>query len=106
MQIAGFIVLVYGVLTAGGGVMGYVKASSKPSLIAGLVSGALLLACGALILSGLVLGAWGAAAIALALLVIFVVRMARGAGKMPAIPMIVLSLIALATIAMALGGVI
>ncbi len=37
---------VFGVLTIAGGVMGFVKAKSKPSLIAGAIAGALLVLAG------------------------------------------------------------
>ena len=40
---------VFGVLTIAGGVMGFVKAKSTPSLVAGGIAGALLLVAGALI---------------------------------------------------------
>ena len=50
--------LAYGVFTIAGGVMGYVRKGSKPSLIAGSVSGVLLLACSL----GDWLGFWYAAA--------------------------------------------
>jgi uncharacterized membrane protein (UPF0136 family) len=39
----------FGVLTIAGGVMGFVKAKSKPSLIAGSVAGALLVLAGYLV---------------------------------------------------------
>ena len=52
--------LVFGVLTVAGGVMGFVKAKSKPSLVAGGVAGALLLAASYLLTvrptAGLALG--------------------------------------------------
>jgi uncharacterized membrane protein (UPF0136 family) len=38
--------LVFGLLTVVGGIMGYVKASSLPSLIAGSISGVVLLVAG------------------------------------------------------------
>ena len=50
--------LAYAVFTIAGGVMGYVRKGSKPSLIAGSVSGVLLLACSL----GDWLGFWYAAA--------------------------------------------
>lgn len=52
--------LFFGVLTVVGGIMGYVKAKSRASLIAGGISGALLIVAGALIgnrtMLGLILG--------------------------------------------------
>lgn len=52
MGIAQGYFLVFGVLAIAGGVMGFVKAKSKASLIAGGVSGLLLMLAGALILLG------------------------------------------------------
>ena len=40
---------VFGLLTIAGGVMGFVKAKSKPSLVAGGIAGGLLLAAGVLL---------------------------------------------------------
>lgn len=51
---------IFGVLTIAGGVMGYIKAQSPASLIAGGISGLLLIGAGALIATktqpGLILG--------------------------------------------------
>ena len=44
--------LVFGALTVIGGVVGYVRAKSRASLIAGGISGALLLASGGLVATG------------------------------------------------------
>jgi uncharacterized membrane protein (UPF0136 family) len=52
LELARFYFLVFGVLTVLGGVMGFVKAKSKPSLIAGGISGAALIAAGYLIGTG------------------------------------------------------
>jgi uncharacterized membrane protein (UPF0136 family) len=53
--------IIFGLLTIAGGVMGYVKAGSMPSLIAGSVSGVLLLLAAFLlpgnVVAGLALGA-------------------------------------------------
>ncbi|CAN5677575.1 hypothetical protein BH11MYX4_BH11MYX4_54420 [soil metagenome] len=58
----------FGVLTIAGGVMGFVKAKSRPSLIAGTISGGLLLAAGYLVGTsgrlGLLLGLGVSAALA------------------------------------------
>ena len=42
MPVVKIIFLIYGILMLGGGVMGYVKAHSKPSLIMGIISGILI----------------------------------------------------------------
>ena len=42
MSLAKIILSIYGILMLGGGVMGYVKAHSKPSLIMGIISGILI----------------------------------------------------------------
>ena len=52
MQTTAMIVMVYGVLVLVGGVMGFVKAHSKPSLIAGLVFGGALQVSGVLMWLG------------------------------------------------------
>jgi uncharacterized membrane protein (UPF0136 family) len=60
---------VFGILTVFGGVMGFVKAKSKPSLLAGSISGGLLIVSGVLVgttnlLAGLILGALVSVALA------------------------------------------
>ena len=56
----GFYLIFFGVVTIAGGVMGYLKAKSKASIIAGTISGALLVAAGVMARqgnrTGLVLG--------------------------------------------------
>lgn len=49
LEIARFYLFAFGVLTIAGGVMGYVKAQSRPSLIAGTATGLLLLLAGYLV---------------------------------------------------------
>lgn len=72
--------------------MGFVKAASKPSLIAGVVSGLLLAISGWLIptkpVAGYVLGLL----ISLALLGRFLPAYLKKGAMMPAVPMIVLSI--------------
>ena len=84
---------VFGALTIAGGVMGYVKASSMPSLIAGGISGILLLIAGALIPSkpqaGLILGL----VISIALAGRFVPAFLKTHNFMPAGMMSILSVI-------------
>lgn len=83
---------IFAALTAAGGVMGFVKAASKPSLIAGVVSGLLLAISGWLIptkpVAGYVLGLL----ISLALLGRFLPAYLKKGAMMPAVPMIVLSI--------------
>lgn len=52
LQLTQYYYLVFGVLTILGGVMGFVKAGSKASLIAGGVSGALILVAAGLVMTG------------------------------------------------------
>jgi uncharacterized membrane protein (UPF0136 family) len=88
---------VFGALTIAGGVMGYVKASSMASLIAGGVSGLLVVLAGVLMkgnaTTGLILGG----VVALALGYQFATKFLGEGGKfMPAGMMTILSAIALA----------
>ncbi len=69
IQLAATYLLVFGALALAGGVLGFVKARSRASLLAGGVSGLLLLVAGYLVQSGqtqagLILGAVLSAALA------------------------------------------
>ncbi len=84
--------LIYGILLLFGGIMGYVSAKSKPSLISGVVSGLLLLISGVLQWQqispiGLIL----AQIVTLVLAIVFVIRLWRTRKFMPAGLMLVLS---------------
>jgi uncharacterized membrane protein (UPF0136 family) len=65
--IAACIAAGYGLIALIGGVLGYVKASSSASLVAGVVSGLLLLVCAALVMRQPFGSLVGAALIAVAL---------------------------------------
>lgn len=52
LDVTKFYLFIFGALTIAGGVMGYLKAGSNASLIAGSVSGLLLLLAGYLVASG------------------------------------------------------
>lgn len=95
------LILVYGLLVAIGGIMGYTKARSKVSLISGLGSGLLLAIAAYITLNAPASGLQMATLIAGLLLVIFGVRFSKTRTFMPAGLMTILSLIA--TIAFAFG---
>ncbi|MEO0946754.1 MAG: TMEM14 family protein [Cyanobacteria bacterium J06641_5] len=84
MTAATLATLVYGLLSAVGGIFGYAKVKSKVSLISGLISGVLLLAFGLLQLRGLGWAFPAALAIAVLLVVTFVVRLVKTGKFMPA----------------------
>ena len=79
----------FGLVAITGGAMGYARAKSKPSLIAGSVSGALLIIAG--LLSPRVSGFVLALIVSVLLLAHFGRSYAAKKKPMPAIPMIVLS---------------
>jgi uncharacterized membrane protein (UPF0136 family) len=91
---AGFYLIFFGVVTVAGGVMGFVKAKSKPSLIAGSISGILLVAAGLLARhgnkAGLVLGI----VVSVALLGRFGAVFAKSRAMVPAGIMTILAAIA------------
>jgi uncharacterized membrane protein (UPF0136 family) len=91
-QLAIWFILLYALIILAGGIFGYVKASSKASLISGIGSGvALALVWGLSSTSPL----WGlglASLIAHILLVVFVIRFIRTRKVMPAAVMAGLSL--------------
>ena len=94
---------IFGALTIAGGVIGYVKAASAPSLIAGSISGVLLIIAGVLIGSGkvqpgLILGA----ILSLALAGMFVPRFLNTHTFMPAGMMSILSVIGIVLTVVAL----
>lgn len=87
--------LVFGVFTIAGGIIGYVKAGSAPSIIAGSISGVLLLVSGFLLpghrAAGLIIGL----IVSLLLAAQFVPKFLRGGGLMPAGIMSLLSVLGL-----------
>lgn len=91
-------ILIYGLLVAVGGVMGYVKASSLASLIAGVGAGLVLVGAAAAMMKGAYQAGWWAALIvALLLLGRFgSVALSKGFKLMPGGMMIILSVLAIA----------
>ena len=95
MNSTALIVYGYAVFVIFGGIFGFVKAGSRPSLIAGVLGGLLLLVSGYGIGQG---QSWGlplALVLITGLLVFFVVRYVRTRALMPGGLMAVLSLLAL-----------
>lgn len=78
----------YGLLSIGGGVMGYLKSQSKVSLISGGVSGLLLLLLAGMIHSGVSWAKPIAVGIIALLIVIFIIRWFKTKKLIPALPMI------------------
>ena len=95
-----WLVLIYGILVAVGGVMGYVKANSTASLIAGVLSGiALVGAAVAMMKDAYSTGWWISLIVALLLLARFVVAALKGGFKMmPGGLVIILSIIVIAAL--------
>ncbi len=94
MEFPVLIIVVYGALVGLGGILGYVKAQSVPSLVFGLGSSIALLICGWLVSTQNAMGTKGAIGIGLLLAVFFGIRYARTRKLMPAGLMTVLSLVA------------
>ena len=91
MSVAVIVVAVYGVLTVTGGIIGYVKAKSSASLLAGLASGSLLLLCASGMAQGHRPPVLGSLAIALALGARFVGTWLKNRRVMPDLLMVLLS---------------
>ena len=92
---AAVIALAYGLLVLAGGFMGFKKAGSRPSLIAGIVSMALMLLAAILLFSGKPSGAPLAILVCAALLVFFGMRWMKNRRFMPSGLMSLLSAAAL-----------
>lgn len=85
-----------------GGVIGFAKAKSKPSLIAGSVSAALLGACYLYSLKDVGSGLIAGDVVCGLLAVMFLVRLKKGAKFMPAGLMMILSILGIAVVSAAL----
>jgi uncharacterized membrane protein (UPF0136 family) len=85
--------IVFGILTIAGGVIGYVKAGSMPSIIAGSISGILLLVAEFLLPDHRVAGLATALIISLLLVGQFIPKFIRTGKVMPAGMMSILSVI-------------
>ena len=101
-NVAMIVLGVYAVLLAVGGVMGYVKAQSRPSLIAGTVSAVLELVALGLATQRAFLGFLLGAIIAVHLTVFFGMRYAKNRKFMPGGMMAVVSLVVAVVLILAL----
>lgn len=93
-QIAVWTILVYALIVAAGGVVGYIKAKSQKSLIAGLLSSTALLVAWFFAMKTPTLGLAIASAMAAVLLLIFITRFVSTRKFMPAGMMMFLNLAA------------
>ena len=93
MDVTRLYFLIFGALTILGGVIGYVKAGSVPSIIAGAITGVLLLVAGALLPEHRAAGLAAAFIVSLFLAAQFVPKFIRTGKVMPAGLMSILSVI-------------
>jgi len=87
--------IVFGVLTIAGGIVGYVKAGSVASILAGSISGVLLVLGGFLLPEHRVVGLTLSVVVSLLLALQFIPKFFRTGKLMPAGVMALLSLIAI-----------
>jgi len=104
MQTTAMIVLVYGTLVLLGGVLGFARARSRPSLFAGVGFGLALLISGAMLWQGNARVLPGTTALAGVLLIVMGVRFARTKKFMPAGMVALMSLIVVIILIRALRG--
>lgn len=91
MKLKATATLIYSLFVITGGLMGYIKANSLPSLVMGSIFGLLLLFCAIAIFRESVLGHFSAIGIGFILLAFFTYRFFQTYALMPAGLMIVLS---------------
>lgn len=99
MHFAPWVTLVYTVLVLVGGIMGYLKAHSRISLITGMVFGLLLLISSTALFKGMKIGAYGALLFSLILLCFFSWRFIQTVKFFPSGMMALISLSVLVLLA-------
>ena len=85
----------YGILAIVGGIIGYIQATSKVSLLSGSISGLLLILAAYFQLQGQTWGSILAVIVTAVLVVVFAVRLAKTRKFMPAGLMTILGMLAL-----------
>lgn len=103
MSAATIMTFVYGVLAIVGGIIGYAQARSTPSLVAGLITGILLLVAGVAALQAQPWGVWLAIAVTILLLVVFIGRLVKTRKFMPAGLMVTVGVVTVITLLDAIG---
>jgi uncharacterized membrane protein (UPF0136 family) len=104
MLAAAIATFIYSALAIVGGVIGYVQAGSKVSLISGIVSGLVLLVGGIGIVQSQPWGLGLAIAVTLLLIAVFVMRLIKTRKVMPAGLMVVVGVVVLIGLLAALGA--
>ena len=99
LTFAPLVTLIYGILAIAGGAIGYRQAGSQVSLISGLISGLLLLIAAYMLYGRSPAGPLLAAIVSLALVIVFVIRLAKTRKFMPAGVMIIMGVINLVSLA-------
>ncbi len=89
MSLGLIIALIYGILAIVGGIVGYRKAGSLPSLISGIISGLLLLIGALRAAQGITSGLWVVKIVTLLLVIVFIIRLVKTKKFMPAGLMVV-----------------
>ena len=104
IYIAQIVLVVLASLIELGGIIGFKAAGSKASLIAGVISGGLLLAAFAVTFVELVIGLWIGAGVCVLLTIVFLMRVARTGKMMPSGMLLLLCVGAGAYLAYAANG--
>ena len=87
--------IAYGLLAGVGGVWGYIKSKSKPSLIFGCLSSVLLLVASGMQIQGNVAGLTISKIVVLLLVAVFIIRLAKTGKFMPSGIMLIAGIITL-----------
>jgi uncharacterized membrane protein (UPF0136 family) len=90
--LAGLVYIIYGIIILSGGIYGYVKTNSRPSLISGIISAIVAAIAAAVFHRHPQLGVAIGGLLGLSLAIVFYIRYSNTKKTMPAIPIGALSL--------------